>query len=103
MKLIYCPQCGDILKLGYEWVDCLCGMSWGKYVDRINAVVSCNCIPLGFRNDSFTMAVRKQPKKGMGRRFEAFVIPKTCDTVLVLKSKRECDCEQSDAKTNDGE
>jgi hypothetical protein len=36
---------------------------------------------LGFDNASLTSAVKKRPYAGQGERFEAFVIPRECDTV----------------------
>ena len=82
MKLIYCPECEDIVRLWPEGTqECLCGESNGCYVDEINAVVGGRAIPIGIDNHSFAQALADRPKDGAGRRFEAFVIPEQCDTV----------------------
>ena len=84
MKLIYCPHCGDILRLYYSERSCRCGKSGGYYRDRLNATITGYAIPLGFDNASFVAALMEQPESGMGAVFQAFVIPKKCDTVEVI-------------------
>ena len=81
MKLIYCPHCEDIRKLSHQMAHCHCGRSFGQYEDRgLNAIYGGDAVPLGFANSSFVDALRNQPEGGMGRCFEAFVIPKQCPT-----------------------
>jgi hypothetical protein len=84
MKLIYCSNCQDIVRL---YIDeerfCKCGECSGAYVDRINAWYKGNhAIPLGFHNMSFSVAISSQPEEGWGENFKAFVIPKECDTFI---------------------
>jgi hypothetical protein len=31
MKLLFCPECGDVKKLAAESRSCACGESWGCY------------------------------------------------------------------------
>jgi hypothetical protein len=81
MKLIYCPDCSDILRLTHRKQYCICKKSWGKYTDHINAVIGGNAIPIGINNSSFVDAIWNRPQEGLGSRFEAFVIPKICPTV----------------------
>jgi len=85
MKLIFCPECQDIRKLDSTKVVCFCGISSGKYVDAVNAVISGEAIPLGFDNFAFAKALFKRPTEGMGRRFQAFVIPKICPTIKYVE------------------
>ena len=59
---------------------CRCGESSGQYTDRLNAWYSGESIPIGFANRSIELALQNQPESGQGERFEAFVIPKQCDT-----------------------
>lgn len=81
MKLIFCPECQDVRKIDHTKVVCFCGASSGKYIDDINAVISGSAIPLGFDNYAFAKALIRRPTEGMGRRFQAFVIPKICPTI----------------------
>lgn len=97
MKLLLCPECQDVRKLGklrYTTCECSkcvqlyatfceCGESWGYYrADGLNAIVDGEAIPLGFLNSSLVDAIRNRPVSGDGSRFEAFVIPIVCDTVI---------------------
>jgi hypothetical protein len=82
MKLLLCTECFDLFMLTLEPVACVCGSSIGQYgPDGLNAAYSGPCIPIGFSNSSFVRAIKEQPEEGMGRTFEAFVIPKTCPTM----------------------
>ena len=83
MKLIFCPACQDIRKLAYELRHCSCGEAWGYYrSDGLNAVIGGGAIPLGVDNSSFQDALKNRPDEGLGVRFEAFVIPVKCGTVM---------------------
>jgi len=85
MKLIYCPKCHDVRKLDYPVTVCNCGASKGWYKDDgLHVVIQGEAIPLGFTNDSLTDALRKRPASGLGKLFNAFVIPKDCPTVTKL-------------------
>jgi hypothetical protein len=82
MKLLLCTSCEDVVKLGSdEWRECKCGASAGRYIDRINAEIKGDAIPIGFANGSLLAAIRKRPEDGMGSVFTAFVIPKKCDSI----------------------
>ncbi len=60
---------------------CVCGETFGVYTDGLNAEYGGDdAVPLGFANSSFSAALRKQPESGWGESFEAFVIPKKCET-----------------------
>jgi hypothetical protein len=84
MKLLLCLDCDDIFNLGYEIKSCNCGATKGKYIDQRNAIYSgVNAIPLGFANNSFANAIRNQSvDEFFGERFEAFVVPKICETFI---------------------
>jgi len=89
MKLLYCSKCGDVFNLVMDrWKFCRCGKVRGRYMDEINAVYS-GGIPIGFNNFSFYPALKNQPESGLGREFEAFVIPKDCPTMEGSKSGPE--------------
>jgi len=39
MKLLYCPHCGDVVRLFPERRTCKCGKSWGHYLDDNSTTV----------------------------------------------------------------
>ncbi len=98
MKLVFCPFCHDVFQLRpKEWRTCECGNVGGRYKDYLHAEITKDAIPLGFDNAEFAFALRNRPQKGLGRRFEAFVIPEECPTVHVVskdnqvkKRKKKC-------------
>jgi len=84
MKLLLCKTCGDIFNLQRHSKSCGCGLVSGKYTDNLYAEYS-GGIPIGFNNSSLVKALLNQPESGMGERFEAFIIPKECPTMLNLR------------------
>ena len=84
MKLLFCKECQDCIKLVPQRESrCMCGKSRGTVKpDGLNAIISGdNCVVIGFSNPSLHNAIMNQPQKGMGKYFVAFVIPKECPTV----------------------
>jgi len=90
MKLIYCRACYNVFKLESQPRYCECGQSGGQYLsDRLNAKYWGKwAVPLGFSNISLVDAVENQPEEGMGQIFEAFVIPKKCETMVKVDDPR---------------
>lgn len=84
MKLIFCPDCRDIVKLyvSEEARKCKCGQSWGRYKGRNKAIIGGKAIPLGIGNESFREALNNRPPLGLGYRFTAFVMPWICDSII---------------------
>lgn len=80
MKLIFCPECHDVVKLARDWRNCECRASGGQYKNDLDAVYTAPAIPLGFANSTLVKAIENQPDEGKGECFEAFVIPKSCPT-----------------------
>lgn len=81
MKLLFCKKCSDVFRLFDDLRVCACGETSGRYLNNLDAIYGgSHAIPLGFVNDSFAEAITGQPESGLGRRFDAFVIPKTCFT-----------------------
>ena len=82
MKLLMCGNCEAIFNLGTHVKSCSCGQTIGAYdEDRYHAWFEGDeAMPLGFQNLSFGWAMARQPERGAGRSFEAFVIPKECST-----------------------
>ncbi len=96
MKLIFCKDCEDVVRLKEKRRYCSCGNIWGQYVDNLNAKISHKAIPFGFANSSFADALwaedadkRKGTSKEQGHRFEAFMIPHDCGTVEVVDEEDE--------------
>lgn len=92
MKLLFCLTCGDVRKLadpgrlGATETRCHCGRSWGHYTDNINAEFGGNAVLLGVANSSLARALNEQHDKGdlpngLGRTFEAFIIPNGAPSV----------------------
>ena len=85
MKLVYCKNCKSIFNLTKDMKYCDCKQTYGKYTDDLNAEVSCHALSIGFLNSDFIAAINNRPIRGQGRRFEAFVIPKVCDTIRITR------------------
>lgn len=93
MKLLFCLDCYDIVKLIHTERTCSCGKSKGMYIDNLNANYSGNAKLLGFNNTSFVNAVREQNYRDSnekfkhlyanlgGAEFKAFVIPEGAKSV----------------------
>jgi hypothetical protein len=86
VKLVFCSKCQDVYKLDFERRTCKCGQTWGQYAeDGLHATFGgISAYPLGFNNMSLITAVAFQPTQGVGQRFESFVIPKLCETMLFV-------------------
>lgn len=58
MKLIFCPECHDLVRL---WIgverSCICGKVSGRYIDNTNAEVSKSAISVAIGNGSLQDAV----------------------------------------------
>jgi len=75
----------DVLALHRAWRFCICGKSGGAFIDELNAEVMGEAISLGFAMTSFIRAINSRPDKGWGKEFEAFVVPRTCNTIRRIK------------------
>ncbi len=86
MKLIFCSKCQDVFKLPTEsyFKYCKCGNIHGRYLDSLRAEISKKAIPIGFDNLSLRDALWHRPEAGDGSEFTAFVIPTSCETIIVL-------------------
>ncbi len=88
MKLVLCKKCQDVFKLDLKIRRCKCKECWGKYLpDGLNAVYGGeSAIPLGMGNSSLLGAIADQRDTGWGEKFDAFVIPKVCPTMVKMAS-----------------
>ena len=81
-KLMVCTYCDDIISLRLMPRSCECGRSKGFLFDESRAEVNGKyAVPIGFANHSFINAVKFRPKRGLGLRFEAFVVPEVCEGI----------------------
>lgn len=57
MKLLHCTKCKDIKLLVRRRRTCMCGESWGCYVDKYNAIYGGEGILIMIANPSFANAL----------------------------------------------
>ena len=58
MKLLFCMECGDVVRLFPERRSCKCGKSWGMYeADSATTVQTTNSVSLGIANPDFRQAI----------------------------------------------
>ena len=87
MKLIYCPECKDVVKLVKgEMRQCLCGNSRGEYTenedeDEHHTTLYGVAVPLCFPDASFEAALDNRPESGKGSTFLSFFLPTESPTV----------------------
>lgn len=83
MKLIYCPECLDMVKLRMlELRRCACGRSWGYYLeDDLTAEIGGHAVPVAIENDELREAVRRRSGTGRGTPVEARVLPEDYETL----------------------
>jgi hypothetical protein len=73
-----------------KWKTCTCGLSGGRYVDDLNAEMFGEfAVPLGLDNRSLVEAIKNQPEKDWGERFNAFVIQKECSTIKIVATPKK--------------
>jgi hypothetical protein len=58
LKLLYCVHCGDVVRLFPEKRYCLCGRSWGNFLeDNSTTIQSYPSVSLGLANTDFQLAL----------------------------------------------
>jgi len=82
MKLLYCPNCEDIIKLRTKVRFCDCGAISGRYLDNKMAVYTGDAVPLGIDNNMFLGAVIVWQATDGTCNFDAFIISKDCSTFV---------------------
>ena len=76
MKLVYCPECQDLVRLFREDRRCKCGQSGGHYEPNgRDAVLWGQAIPFGLDNFELGRALQRRPDSGLGRPVSFFIIP----------------------------
>jgi hypothetical protein len=83
MKLIYCPECSDLVTLTPDTVkrECRSKCSWGHYLqdDNINAVYGGKAVPIGINSHNLDSAIECQ-LDDVPLHFSAYIVPKNCET-----------------------
>lgn len=108
MKLLLCIKCSDVFSLTTEERACNCGKSSGRYVDQLNAEIKGDCMPLGFANESFVYALKRQIIENKhydgnantcckGQEFTAFVIPDWATSVKRVAEEKESTIEHEES------
>lgn len=93
MKLLYCKNCHDIIKLLYTPRFCRCGKVGGEYLNILDIAVYGEkklAVPIGIHNSSFYKAIENQPKEDLGDNgevFLSFIIPEECRKVDFRKKE----------------
>ena len=76
MKLIFCQECQDVIKLLSAERSCSCGNSGGRYLeDLITAEIWGAAVPIKIENDDFLGALprTREGAEPAERRFEASI------------------------------
>lgn len=92
MKLLFCTECHDVMKLRHESISCECGRSFGWYLkDGLNARYGGKGILLGLDNIKFRACLeenRNFPERQISiRNADVWVIPK--NSTRIQKVTRE--------------
>ena len=82
MKLLYCLECHDVVRLFRNSRSCECGATGGQYVDDNNAEVFGEGIPFAIATDEFDAAIAGRTEDWPGVWFRGFVIPFTAKTIV---------------------
>lgn len=98
MKLLFCPNCQDVVKLKVQEMRfCACRECSGIYLDVLNAEYYGKAIPLGFANNTLVEALKKRDKAindgtehnaSKGIAFTAFIIPSQSSSIKINKPKQ---------------
>lgn len=81
MKLLYCLDCNDVVRLIDIDRKCECGSSGGKYTDESAAVIYGHAVPFGIMNNEFLSAALEGTENWPGAWFRGFVIPSNSENI----------------------
>lgn len=84
MKVIFCPECEDLVKLKRFKRHCLCKKSWGTYKeDSYHCLIGGKAIPIGIGNRLFHLCLMNRVSDGQAPEFKGFVIPYNAKSLTV--------------------
>lgn len=81
MKLIFCKQCQDIVRLTNRIRYCKCKNVYGRYVNDSVAIISKNAVPIGILNNSLKAALNKD-NKTEDVHFVSFIIAENAPNII---------------------
>lgn len=81
MKLLYCLECHDVVRLHRKTRACECGLTGGRYVDDSQAEVFGDGVPFALQNTDFHAALTRRTDDWPGTWFRGFVIPRNADNI----------------------
>lgn len=82
MKLVFCPECNDMVNLVATKRSCECGQSSGTMFANGKAVIEGKGKAIGVPTFSLLSALRRKPRKGeLGEPFKGFVLSDACQAV----------------------
>jgi len=95
MKLLFCPKCEDVRKLGFKKIYCKCRKSWAYYKDERLAARNSHAVLIGLGNTSFVKAFKNRNNPlWSSHEFKAWIIGPDSEHVEVeddLQSKNSKD------------
>ena len=87
MKLLYCKNCGDIIRLSRSGQHCECGACIGFYRNDLEATIIGPGVPLGIGNESLRKGIEAFNAGDIpaehGYTVDAFVISREASTITV--------------------
>ena len=77
MKLIFCENCFDVVKLDFDMRYCKCGLVCGRYLDELKAEVNEKAISIMIDGHSMRNAIRRL-KEGVLKKagIESYIVGK---------------------------
>jgi len=80
MRLLYCKECQDLIKLKPAISVCSCGETTGSITSDNFAEFDGPAIPVAIDNKTFYKAIGERKNSGKGINFLAFVVSKKTNT-----------------------
>ena len=95
MKLLFCPECSDVIKLSYKKRFCFCKKSYGYIKDEITGVCDVAYInsvgmPLAIDNNDLVRAFNSRKTEDSAWVIKAWVLPMSMQVckVFLIKEKK---------------
>lgn len=84
MKLLYCLECHDTVRLFKTTRTCECGATGGRYLDASKAEVFGDGVPFGILNNEFDEAITERTDDWPGVWFHGFIIPRNSFNIVKI-------------------
>ena len=91
MKLIYCTECNDMVRLSENLEYCHCGESYGKNANTLESLYGGKAVPIGISDPSLVNAVHNFNSDLLvdTEEIQAMVFPKNHKRFKYFELKRE--------------